>query len=107
MLARTQRFMPLVVAIPFVSGFTLFYFRCDGFDRVETRYGHRLLLAFALAFVVLGMFISARWLICHGRMDVCRFGTIHRHTFCLKVDVTLPSRIMFFCSNPQTLCRSC
>lgn len=95
-MARVRRFMPIVVALLFVSGFALFYFRCTGFSCIDTRFGHWLLLKAGLAFVVLGVFVNAMWAMRHGRMDVCRFRTTHRVVLGLMIGIVFLAKTMFF-----------
>lgn len=95
-MARVRRFMPIVVALLFLSGFALFYFRCDGFSCIDTRFGLWLLLKVTLAFIVLGVFINAMWAMRRGRMDVCRFRTTHRVVLGLMIGIVFLAKTMFF-----------
>ena len=61
-MARVRRFMPLVVILLFVSGGVLFDIRCDGTACVGSRFGNLLLLKVLLAFGVVHMPLSQRWL---------------------------------------------
>src|SRR5690606_40334125 len=66
-------FMPVVVALLFLSGFALFDIRCNGFSCIGPTFGWGwlLLLKATLAFAVLGVFVGA---IRAGRSEERRVG---------------------------------
>ncbi|HET6632875.1 MAG TPA: hypothetical protein VFG73_09245 [Rhodanobacteraceae bacterium] len=95
-MARVRRFMPLVVLLLFGSGFALFGIRCDGFACVDTTFGQLLLVKVALAFAVLGVFVSAVVAGLRGRMNACRFRYTHRVVLALMVGIVVIAKTMFY-----------
>ncbi len=95
-MARVRRFMPVVVALLFLSGFYLFNVRCDGFTCVNTHFGHLLLAKVFLAFGVLGVFVATMWAMLRGRMSVCRFRHTHRVVLALMIGIVFLAKAMFF-----------
>ena len=95
-MGRVRRFMPVVVALLFLSGGVLFDIRCAGFSCIGSRFGNWLLLKVILAFGVLGVFINAMWASRHKRMDVCRFRHTHRVVFALMIGIVFLAKAMFF-----------
>jgi hypothetical protein len=95
-MARVRRFMPVVVALLFLSGFALFDLRCDGFACVGTRSGDLLLVKVALAFAVLGIFANALWTGRRGRMNACRFRYTHRVVLGLMIGIVVIAKTMFY-----------
>ena len=95
-MARVRRFMPVVVILLFVSGGALFDIRCDGFACVGSRFGNWLLLKVLLAFGVLGVFVSAMWTMCRGRMDLCRLRHSHSILVGLMVGIVFLAKGMFY-----------
>ena len=94
-MGRVRRFMPVVVALLFLSGAALFELRCDALACIGSRFGNLLLLKVLLAFAVLGVFINAMWASRHGRMDVCRFRHTHRVVFTLMIGIVFLAKAMF------------
>lgn len=94
-MGRLRRFMPVVVALLFLSGAALFELRCDGLACIGSRFGNLLLLKVLLAFAVLGVFINAMWASRHGRMDVCRFRHTHRVVLALMIGIVFLAKAMF------------
>lgn len=94
-MARARRFMPVVVTLLFVSGGVLFDLRCNGLTCVGTRFGTLLLLKVALAFGVLGVFMSALLAERGGRMDACRFRSTHRVVLGLMIAIVFLAKMMF------------
>src|SRR5690625_156879 len=95
-MARARRFMPVVVALLFLSGFYLFDMRCGGFACIGTRFGNLLLTKVFLAFSVLGVFVSVMWAGLRGRMNVCRFRYTHRIVLGLMIGIVFLAKAMFF-----------
>lgn len=94
-MARARRFMPVVVALLFLSGFWLFNFRCNGFACVATPAGKLLLVKVAFAFGVLGVFAQTIWAGRHGKLDVCRFRNTHRIVLAMMVVIVVIAKLMF------------
>lgn len=94
-MSRARRFMPFVVALLFLSGLALFDIRCGGLQCVGTRFGYWLLLKVALAFGVLGVFVSAIVAGARGRMNPCRFRTTHRVILAMMVGIVFLAKTMF------------
>jgi len=95
-MARVRRFMPIVVALLFLSGFVIFDVNCDGFQCVGSRFGNWLVLKVVLAFGVLGVFVSAVRASKHGKMDICRFRNTHRVVLALMVAIVFIAKTMRF-----------
>lgn len=97
-MARVRRFMPVVVALLFLSGFALFDIRCNGFSCIQPTFGWGwlLLLKAALAFAVLGVFIGAIRAGLRGGMDPCRFRHTHRIVLALMVGIVVLAKLMFY-----------
>lgn len=96
-MARVRRYMPFVVLLLFASGGLLFDLRCDGVRCIgDTRFGGFLLAKVALAFGVLGVFVSAVWAGAHGRMDACRFRHTHRIVLALMAAIVFLAKTMFY-----------
>lgn len=93
--ARARKFMPVVVALLFLSGFVLFDDRCSGFACVATTAGKLLLVKVALAFGVLAVFAQTIWAGMHGKMDVCRFRNTHRIVLAMMVGIVVIAKLMF------------
>lgn len=94
-MARARRFMPVVVALLFLSGFALFDIRCNGFQCVATLSGKLLLVKVAFAFGVLGVFAQTMWAGAHGKLDVCRFRNTHRLVLAMMVVIVVIAKLMF------------
>lgn len=97
-MARVRRFMPVVVALLFLSGFALFDIRCNGFACIQPRFGWGwlLLLKVVLAFAVLGVFIGAIRAGLRGGMDPCRFRHTHRIVLALMIGIVILAKLMFY-----------
>lgn len=95
-MTRARRFMPMVVLLLFVSGGALFDLRCNGFACVGTRFGTFLLLKVALAFGVLGVFVSALLAGRRGRLDACRFRSTHRIVLGLMIGIVFLAKTMAY-----------
>lgn len=95
-MARVRRFMPVVVALLFLSGFALFDIRCNGLACIGTPFGWLLSLKVTLAFAVLGVFIGAIRAGLRGTMDPCRFRHTHRIVLGLMVGIVVLAKLMFY-----------
>ncbi len=95
-MARVRRFMPVVVALLFLSGFALFDIRCSGFTCLGTPFGWLLSLKVLLAFGVLGVFVTAIRAGLKGTMDPCRFRHTHRIVLGLMVGIVILAKLMFY-----------
>lgn len=95
-MARVRRFMPVVVALLFLSGFALFDIRCNGFSCLGSRFGWLLSVKVALAFAVLAVFVGAIRAGLRGTMDPCRFRHTHRIVLALMVGIVALAKLMFY-----------
>ena len=95
-MARVRRFMPVVVALLFLSGFALFDIRCSGFTCLGTPFGGLLSLKVLLAFGVLGVFVTAIRAGLRGGMDPCRFRHTHRVVLALMIGIVVLAKLMFY-----------
>ncbi len=97
-MARVRRFMPVVVALLFLSGFSLFDIRCNGFACITPQYGWGWLLMTkaTLAFAVLAVFVGAIRAGLKGTMDPCRFRHTHRIVLCLMIGIVVLAKLMFY-----------
>lgn len=93
---RVRKFMPVVVALLFLTGFYQFYHYCPGFQCVASSFGIMLIIKVVLAFAVLGVFVSTMWAMLHGRMSVCRFRYTHRVVLVLMIGIVFLAKAMFF-----------
>lgn len=94
-MARVRKFMPIVVALLFLTGFYQFYHYCPGFQCVDSSFGVMLIAKVVLAFAVLGVFIATMWAMLHGRMSVCRFRHTHRIVLVLMIGIVFLAKAMF------------
>lgn len=95
-MARVRRFMPVVVALLFLSGFALFDIRCNGFSCLDSRFGWLLSIKVALAFGVLAVFVTAVRAGMRGTMDPCRFRRTHHVVLCLMAGIVVLAKLMFY-----------
>lgn len=95
-MARVRKFMPIVVALLFLTGFYQFYHYCPGFTCVASSFGIMLIAKVVLAFAVLGVFVATMWAMLHGRMSVCRFRHTHRVVLVLMIGIVFLAKAMFF-----------
>lgn len=95
-MARVRKFMPIVVALLFLTGFYQFYHYCPGFQCVGSSFGVMLIAKVVLAFAVLGVFVVTMWAMLHGRMSVCRFRHTHRIVLVLMIGIVFLAKAMFF-----------
>ena len=95
-MARARRFMPVVVALLFLSGFALFHLRCGGLACLGTPFGWLLSLKVLLAFAVLGVFVGAIRAGLRGTLDPCRFRHTHRIVLALMAGIVVLAKLMFY-----------
>ena len=95
-MARVRRFMPVVVALLFLSGFALFDIRCNGFACLGTTFGWLLSLKVVLAACVLAVFVGAIRAGLRGSMDPCRFRNTHRIVLALMAGIVVLAKLMFY-----------
>jgi hypothetical protein len=95
-MARVRRFMALVVALLFLSGFALFDIRCSGLACIGSRFGWLLSLKVALAFGVLAVFVAAVRAGMRGTMDPCRSRRTHHVVLCLMAGIVALAKLMFY-----------
>jgi hypothetical protein len=94
--ARVRRFMPVVVALLFLSGLALFDIRCHGLACMDTRFGWLLATKVTLAFAVLGVFVVSIRASLRGTMDPCRFRHTHRLVLALMAGIVILAKLMFY-----------
>jgi hypothetical protein len=72
--ARVRTFMPIVVAVLFLTGGAMFWIQFSSRpDFFQTRFGLLLTAKVLLTFIVLGVFVGAIRASIKGTMDPCRF----------------------------------
>ncbi len=94
---RVRTFMPFVVALLFLTGGAMFWVHYSARpDFFQTRFGILLTLKMALAFSVLGVFVTAIRASFKGTMDLCRFRYTHRIVAGLMLAIVLLAKGMFY-----------
>jgi hypothetical protein len=94
---RVRSFMPIVVALLYLSGAAMFWVRFSNTEHFfHTRFGVLLSIKVALTFIVLGIFISALRAVGKGTMDLCRFRYTHRIVAGLMLAIVLLAKGMFY-----------
>lgn len=94
---RVRTFMPVVVALLYLSGAAMFWVHYSARpDFFSTRFGLLLTLKIALTFAVLGVFIVSMRAAIKGTMDVCRFRYTHRIVAILMLGIVLLAKGMFY-----------
>ncbi len=94
---RVRVFMPIVVAILYLTGAAMFWVHFSARpDFFQTRFGLLLTTKVSLTFIVLGVFVSALRAARKGTMDVCRFRHTHRIVGALMLGIVLLAKGMFF-----------
>lgn len=95
--AHVRKFMPVVVALLFLSGGAMFWVHYSSRpDFFHTRFGVLLTIKLALAFTVLGVFVSAIRASIKGTMNPCRFKYTHRVVAALMLGIVLLAKGMFY-----------
>lgn len=94
---RVRTFMPVVVALLYLSGASMFWVHYSARpDFFATRFGVLLTLKITLTFAVLGVFIVSMRTAIKGTMDVCRFRYTHRIVAGLMLGIVLLAKGMFY-----------
>ncbi len=94
---RVRKFMPVVVALLFLTGLAMFWVHYSARpDFFETRFGILLTVKMVLAFAVLGVFVTAIRASIKGTMDLCRFRYTHRIVAGLMLAIVLLAKGMFY-----------
>lgn len=95
--AHVRKFMPVVVALLFLTGGAMFWVHYSSRpDFFQSRFGILLTVKMGLAFVVLGVFASAIRASIKGTMNPCRFKYTHRIVAVLMVAIVLLAKGMFY-----------
>lgn len=94
---HVRRFMPIVVALLFLTGAAMawvhYSVRPDFF---QTRFGRLMTVKVGLALAVLGVFVAAIRASFKGTMDLCRFRHTHRIVAALMLGIVLLAKGMFY-----------
>lgn len=94
---RVRRFMPVVVATLFITGGAMYWVHFSSRpDFFHSRFGILLSIKMALAFIVLGVFVSAIRASFKGTMDLCRFRYTHRIVAVLMLAIVLLAKGMYY-----------
>ena len=94
---HVRKFMPIVVALLFLSGGAMFWVHYSARpDFFHTRFGVMLSIKMALAFAVLGVFVAAIRASFKGTMDLCRFRYTHRIVAVLMLGIVVLAKAMFY-----------
>lgn len=95
--ARVRTFMPVVVAILFLTGGAMFWIQFSSRpDFFQTRFGLLLTAKVSLTFIVLGVFVGAIRASMKGTMDPCRFRYTHRVVAALMLGIVLLAKGMYY-----------
>lgn len=95
--AHVRKFMPVVVALLFLSGGAMFWVHYSNRpDFFHTRFGVMLTIKLVLAFAVLAVFVSAIRASIKGTMSPCRFKYTHRVVAVLMLGIVLLAKGMFY-----------
>ncbi len=95
--ARVRTFMPVVVAILFLTGGAMFWIQFSSRpDFFQTRFGFLLTAKVSLTFIVLGVFVGAIRASMKGTMDPCRFRYTHRVVAALMLGIVLLAKGMYY-----------
>lgn len=94
---HVRRFMPVIVAVLFLTGGAMAWVHFSSRpDFFHTRFGILLTIKVALAFAVLGVFVTAIRASFKGTMDLCRFRYTHRIVAGLMLGIVLLAKGMFY-----------
>ncbi len=94
---RVRGFMPVVVALLYLSGAAMFWVQFSARpDFFGTRFGWLLTTKVALTFAVLGVFVVSMRAARRGTMDLCRFRYTHRIVGGLMLAIVLLAKGMFY-----------
>ena len=94
---RVRTFMPVVLALLYLSGAALFWVQWSARpDFFHTRFGVLLTVKLSLTFAVLSVFVISMRAAIKGTMDVCRFRHTHRIVATLMLGIVLLAKGMFY-----------
>lgn len=94
---RVRVFMPVVVALLYLSGAAMFWVHFSARpDFFQTRFGLLLSTKVTLTFLVLSVFVASMRAALKGTMDVCRFRYTHRIVAGLMLGIVLLAKGMFY-----------
>lgn len=94
---RVRTFMPVVVALLYLTGGAMFWVHFSSRpDFFQSRFGLLLALKMSLTFAVLGVFVVSMRAAIKGTMDVCRFRHTHRIVALLMLGIALLAKGMFY-----------
>ncbi|MEZ0218287.1 MAG: CopD family copper resistance protein [Rariglobus sp.] len=94
---RVRTFMPVVVALLYLTGGAMFWVHFSSRpDFFQSRFGLLLALKMSLTFAVLGVFVISMRAAIKGTMDVCRFRHTHRIVAVLMLGIVLLAKGMFY-----------
>jgi hypothetical protein len=94
---RVRRFMPVVVALLFITGGCMYWVQYQlRPDFIHSRFGILLTIKVGLAFIVLGIFVSAIRASFKGTMDLCRFRHTHRVVAVIMLAIVLLAKGMYY-----------
>lgn len=95
--AHVRKFMPVVVALLFLTGAAMFWVHYSGRPEFfRSKFGIMLTVKMGLAFTVLGVFVSAIRASIKGTMNPCRFKYTHRIVAVLMLAIVLLAKGMFY-----------
>lgn len=95
--AHVRKFMPIVVALLFLTGGAMFWVHYTSRpDFFQSKFGIMLTIKIGLAFIVLGIFASAIRASIKGTMNPCRFKYTHRVVAVLMLGIVLLAKGMFY-----------
>lgn len=94
---QVRKFMPVIVALLFITGGAMYWIHYSTRpDFFSSRFGILLTVKMALAFLVLGVFVTAIRASIKGTMDPCRFRYTHRIVAGLMLAIVLLAKGMFY-----------
>src|SRR5690606_18256605 len=94
---RVRRFMPIVVALLYLTGGAMFWVHYSSRpDFFQTKFGLLLTAKMTLTFIVLGVFVFSMRAARKGTMDPCRFRHTHRIVGAIMLGIVLLAKGMFY-----------
>ena len=95
--AQVRKFMPVVVALLFLTGGAMFWVHYSSRpDFFQTKFGIMLTIKMGLVFIVLGVFAFAIRASMKGTMNPCQFRYTHRLVAGLMLGIVLLAKGMFY-----------
>lgn len=95
--AHVRKFMPVVVALLYITGGAMFWVHYSGRPGFfQSKFGIMLTVKMTMAFAVLGVFVSAIRASIKGTMNPCRFKYTHRIVAVLMLGIVLLAKAMFY-----------